>query len=95
MSGDFISTLEQTLVDNGVLADRVMSVTIATTRVAISNHKAPNFYWWVADDDNFYFPWVRHGDTEEQQRIPIHVASRTGYYPRGKRGGVRHGCTRS
>jgi len=57
MSGDFLEALKKQLVEAGVVASRIRSASIAVTRVAIRNHKAPDYYWWTADDDDFYFPW--------------------------------------
>jgi hypoxanthine phosphoribosyltransferase len=57
MSGDFLERFANRLVKEGVDREQIRSASVAVTRVAIKNHKAPTFYWWVADDDEFYFPW--------------------------------------
>jgi hypothetical protein len=57
MSGDFLDSLKQVLVDSGVSNDRIRSVSIATTKIAVKNHKAPDYFWWHAEDDDFFFPW--------------------------------------
>lgn len=57
MSGDFLDRLRDELVRAGVDQQRIRSASIAATRVAIKNHKAPDYYWWTADDDDFFFPW--------------------------------------
>ncbi len=59
MSGDFLEKLRAKLSEGGRDSAQVRSVTVAATNVAIRNHKAPDYYWWTADDDNFYFPWGR------------------------------------
>lgn len=57
MSGDFMQLLKQTLVKAGVEVDRIRTVSIAATKVAVKNHKAPDYYWWLAENDDFFFPW--------------------------------------
>lgn len=59
MSGDFLERLRERLVNEGVAADRVRAASVAVTRVALKNHKAPEYYWWLADSDDFFFPWGR------------------------------------
>jgi len=57
MSGDFLNNLKEVFESAGLDSSRVRSAAIAATKVAIANHKAPDYFWWTADDDNFYFPW--------------------------------------
>lgn len=57
MSGDFLEQFRERLGREGIAVDRIVSVSVAVTKVAIKNRKAPDFYWWVSDDDEFYFPW--------------------------------------
>lgn len=57
MSGDFLQNLLETLKHDMGEQFVVKTATIVTTTVSIKNHKAPDYYWWTADDDNFYFPW--------------------------------------
>ncbi|NAS24597.1 hypothetical protein GT755_23265 [Herbidospora sp. NEAU-GS84] len=57
MSGDFLDSLCSTLVQAGVPRERIRSAAITVTKVAIKNHKAPDYYWWIADNDEFFFPW--------------------------------------
>ena len=57
MSGDFLEKLSEILFDAGVPESRFKSASIVVTKVAIKNHKAPDFYWWETEDDEFYFPW--------------------------------------
>jgi hypothetical protein len=57
MSGDFLEKLRTRLVEEGVDPARIKSASIAVTKVAIKNKKAPDYYWWEAADDDFYFPW--------------------------------------
>ena len=59
MSGDFLAKLRERLIESGVPADRIRAASVAVTRVACKNHKAPEYYWWLADNDDFYFPWGR------------------------------------
>ena len=57
MSGDFLDSLIEALLRLDVKPDRIRSAAIAATKVAVKNHKAPAYYWWLAEDDDFYFPW--------------------------------------
>jgi hypoxanthine phosphoribosyltransferase len=57
MSGDFLEMLRTELVAAGFRKEQIHSCSLAVTKVAIKNHKAPDYYWWIADDDDFYFPW--------------------------------------
>ncbi|MET8364781.1 hypothetical protein ABZU53_14600 [Micromonospora sp. NPDC005194] len=41
----------------GVAADRIRAASVAVTRVACRNHKSPEYYWWLANSDDFFFPW--------------------------------------
>ncbi len=59
LSGDFLDNLRAKLEEHGRKPEDIKSATIAVTNVAIKNHKAPDYFWWKADDDNFYFPWGR------------------------------------
>ena len=59
MSGDFLTTLRERLVDSGSAVERIRTASAAVTRVALRNHEAPEYYWWLADSDDFYFPWGR------------------------------------
>jgi len=57
MSGDFLDAFRDKLVSEGVDSSRIRAASLACTRVAIANHKGPDYYWWLADNDDFYFPW--------------------------------------
>lgn len=57
MSGDFIDRLKDLLVSKGFTQANIKTLSVATTKVAISNHKAPDYYWLKTEDDDFYFPW--------------------------------------
>jgi hypoxanthine phosphoribosyltransferase len=57
MSGDFLDLLKTTFAGTDLSADRIRSVSIAATKVAVKNHKAPDYYWWLAENDDFFFPW--------------------------------------
>lgn len=57
MSGDFLEMLRSEMVAAGFGPERIHSCSLAVTKVAIKNHKSPDYYWWIADDDEFYFPW--------------------------------------
>lgn len=57
MSGDFLDSLKQELVIAGLSADRIRSAAVAATKISLKNHKAPDYYWWLAEDDEFFFPW--------------------------------------
>lgn len=58
-SGDFLLRLKNFLLESGFQEDKVRSVCVATTKVAERSGKAPDFYWRLADNDDFYFPWGR------------------------------------
>lgn len=57
MSGDFLQRLRDAFVHDGLTLDRVKTLAIVTTRVAIRAHKAPDYHWMDTADDSFYFPW--------------------------------------
>lgn len=57
MSGDFIDGLKERLIKKGFSEDNIKTLSMATTKVAISNHKAPDYYWIKTENDDFYFPW--------------------------------------
>jgi len=57
MSGDFLERLRAALISAGIKEGNIHSVAIAATGVAIKSHKAPDYHWWTAESDDFYFPW--------------------------------------
>lgn len=57
LSGDFNSHLTDILINYGYSKDNIIVCCIAVTKVAISSAKAPDFYWKIVDDEDFYFPW--------------------------------------
>jgi hypoxanthine phosphoribosyltransferase len=57
MSGDFLQNVIKLVTNEGINKKNVKSMTIATTKVAIENHKEPDYYWMTTHDSNFYFPW--------------------------------------
>jgi len=57
MSGDFLARLRDTFVAGGLSLQRVKTLAIVTTKVAIRAHKAPDYHWMATSDDSFYFPW--------------------------------------
>jgi len=59
MSGDFLQSLVLMLTGAGIKKDGIKTACVVTTRVAVQNHKAPDFYWQQTTDDTFYFPWGR------------------------------------
>jgi hypoxanthine phosphoribosyltransferase len=59
MSGDFISRLKEALVTRGFASANIRTMCIVTTKVALHNRKAPDYYWMETSDDSFYFPWGR------------------------------------
>ncbi len=59
MSGDFLQLIVTTLTAAGKKTEQIMTACVVTTKVAVQNHKAPNFYWQQTADDTFYFPWGR------------------------------------
>lgn len=59
LAGDFLDNLRTKLIASGFKANNIRTLCVATTKVAIQTHKAPNYYWMVVPDDGFYFPWGR------------------------------------
>jgi len=57
MSGKFLETLKDWLVSEGMKPEQIGSASVAVTKMAIKLEMAPDFYWWTADDDEFYWPW--------------------------------------
>lgn len=57
LSGDFNSQLTEWLKNQGYKEENIMVCCLAVTKVAISSAKAPDLYWKIVDDENFYFPW--------------------------------------
>ena len=57
MSGDFLQSMIKILTDSGLDKNNIQSMAVATTKIAIENHKEPNYFWWTTIDSNFYFPW--------------------------------------
>ncbi|WP_146231451.1 hypothetical protein [Lentzea atacamensis] len=57
MPGDFLDSLKQELVAAGPSEDRIRSAAVAVTKISVNNHKALDCYWWLAEDDRFFFPW--------------------------------------
>ncbi|MBG1265239.1 hypothetical protein [Nostoc sp. WHI] len=59
ISGDFLYNLKQLLLSQGFLPQNVKSACILTTKLAVKNHKAPDYYWRQVDRIDVYFPWGR------------------------------------
>jgi len=57
MSGDFLHNLSATLIARGFAKEHIRTMCVAVTKVAIKAHKAPDYYWFQAEEANFYFPW--------------------------------------
>lgn len=57
MSGDFLHTLKNKLIELGYLNSNIYACAVAVTKVAIDSKKGPDFYWKVVDDKDFDFPW--------------------------------------
>jgi len=57
LSGDFNSYLFDFLEKMGYKKENIKICCLAVTKVAISSDKAPDFYWKIVDDEDFYFPW--------------------------------------
>lgn len=57
MSGDTLASVKQVLVENGFDENKIKTVSLVTTKVAIQNSKASDYFWKAAEDDDFYFPW--------------------------------------
>ena len=57
MSGDFLTNLISRLKTYGYKDTNIKSCSIATTKVAITTKKSPDYYWKVVDADDCYFPW--------------------------------------
>ncbi len=59
LTGDFLQILKKQLAERGFIKDRIRTATIATTTVAIISKNGPDYYWYTAHDDAFFFPWGR------------------------------------
>ncbi|MBR5714374.1 MAG: hypothetical protein IKX58_06275, partial [Clostridia bacterium] len=57
LSGDFNYQLLEKLTEIGYKKENILVCCLVVTRVAISSAKAPDFYWKIVDDEDFYFPW--------------------------------------
>jgi hypoxanthine phosphoribosyltransferase len=57
MSGDFLEKVRDLLISKGFESKNIKTMCIATTKVAVHNHKSPDYFWMETTDDNFYFPW--------------------------------------
>ncbi|MBE0670104.1 MAG: hypothetical protein IH588_05920 [Anaerolineales bacterium] len=57
MSGDFLAKAKDFFISHGFREENIKTLCIVTTKVAIKNHKSPDYYWMETLDDNFYFPW--------------------------------------
>lgn len=57
MSGDFTYNLVELLIKNGFEKEKIKTMSVVTTKVAIENHKKPTYFWLEISDSNFYFPW--------------------------------------
>lgn len=57
LTGDFNSHLLKLLLEYGYSKENIMVCCIAVTKVATSSSKAPNIYWKIVDNEDFYFPW--------------------------------------
>lgn len=58
MTGDFLYELKKLLIEQvGFDEKSIKTMCLATTEIAISNKKAPNYYWKKFDTSNVYLPW--------------------------------------
>lgn len=57
MSGDFLYSFKDKLVELGYLEENIFSCVVAVTKVALDANKRPSYYWKIVDDKEFYFPW--------------------------------------
>jgi hypoxanthine phosphoribosyltransferase len=59
MSGDGLERVRNWLLADGFANDNIRSGAVVTTRLAIANHKGPDFYAKETKDFDFWFPWGR------------------------------------
>lgn len=57
MSGEYLSTLANLLIDNGFDKHHIRTICLATTKVAVESNKAPDYYWKEVIPGDFYLPW--------------------------------------
>lgn len=57
MMGDFMTALRKKLYEYGYKKENVKSCSIVATTISINGKKAPDIYWKVIENDDFYFPW--------------------------------------
>lgn len=57
LSGDFNTKLIELLHNAGYNRKNIMVCCVAVTKVAIESKKAPDFFWKIVDNNDFYFPW--------------------------------------
>lgn len=57
MSGDFLQALKITLIKAGFQEEQIITMCIATTKVAIKSENAPTFYWKGFATTDVYMPW--------------------------------------
>lgn len=57
MSGDTLANVKQLLISKGFNPELIKTVSLVTTKVAIQNNKAADYYWKASEDDSFFFPW--------------------------------------
>lgn len=57
MSGDFLHSFKNRLVELGYSESNIRSCIVAVTKVALDSNKGPDYYWKIVDDKEFNFPW--------------------------------------
>lgn len=57
MSGEYLSSLKELLVNNGFDKKNIKTMCLAITEVAIGSKKGPDYYWKVVNPGALYFPW--------------------------------------
>ena len=57
LSGDFLRTVKEKLVERGVLREQIKTLAVVTTKVALESFKGPDLFWMEVPDSSFYFPW--------------------------------------
>lgn len=57
MTGDSLKLLKENLEGIGFVPENIKACCVATTKVAVGAKKAPDCYYKIVDDEDFYFPW--------------------------------------
>jgi hypothetical protein len=57
ISGDSLLSLKEALVTHGFNETSIFTAALICTKIAKDSLKAPNAYWCLLDNSDFYLPW--------------------------------------